>query len=78
LRSRFFGFSSRENRPKGAQLSLRHNGFRHDWPHPVSVVQPPNDADLLELFYRYAPDEAERAADTGGQSGEAVRVSGLE
>jgi hypothetical protein len=42
------------------------------------VVQPPNDADLLELFYRYAPDEAERAADTGGQSGEAVRVSGLE
>jgi 2-pyrone-4,6-dicarboxylate lactonase len=31
-----------------------------DWPHPVSVVQPPNDADLLELFYRYAPDPAER------------------
>ena len=30
-----------------------------DWPHPVSVVQPPNDADLLELLYRYAPDEAE-------------------
>jgi predicted TIM-barrel fold metal-dependent hydrolase len=29
-----------------------------DWPHPVSVVQPPNDADLLELMYRYAPDEA--------------------
>src|SRR6187455_1190738 len=28
-----------------------------DWPHPVSVVQPPNDADLLELLYRYAPDE---------------------
>lgn len=28
-----------------------------DWPHPVSVVQPPNDADLLELMYRYAPDE---------------------
>lgn len=27
-----------------------------DWPHPVSVVQPPNDADLLELMYRYAPD----------------------
>jgi 2-pyrone-4,6-dicarboxylate lactonase len=23
------------------------------------VVQPPNDADLLELLYRYAPDEAE-------------------
>jgi predicted metal-dependent phosphotriesterase family hydrolase len=21
-------------------------------------VQPPNDADLLELMYRYAPDEA--------------------
>ena len=31
-----------------------------DWPHPVSVVQPPNDADLLELFYRYAPDASER------------------
>ncbi|MCX7318388.1 MAG: amidohydrolase family protein, partial [Hyphomicrobiales bacterium] len=28
-----------------------------DWPHPVSVVQPPNDADLLELLYRYAPDD---------------------
>jgi 2-pyrone-4,6-dicarboxylate lactonase len=24
------------------------------------VVQPPNDADLLELFYRYAPDAEER------------------
>jgi 2-pyrone-4,6-dicarboxylate lactonase len=31
-----------------------------DWPHPVSTVQPPNDADLLELFYRYVPEEAER------------------
>jgi predicted TIM-barrel fold metal-dependent hydrolase len=31
-----------------------------DWPHPVSVVQPPNDADLLELLYRYAPDAEER------------------
>jgi 2-pyrone-4,6-dicarboxylate lactonase len=30
-----------------------------DWPHPVSAAQPPNDADLLELLYRYAPDEAE-------------------
>jgi 2-pyrone-4,6-dicarboxylate lactonase len=29
-----------------------------DWPHPVSLKQPPNDADLLELLYRYAPDEA--------------------
>lgn len=29
-----------------------------DWPHPVSVVQPPNDADLLELLYRYTPDDA--------------------
>lgn len=29
-----------------------------DWPHPVSVVQPPNDAYLLELMYRYAPDDA--------------------
>jgi predicted TIM-barrel fold metal-dependent hydrolase len=30
-----------------------------DWPHPVSVVQPPNDADLLELLYSYVTDEAE-------------------
>lgn len=29
-----------------------------DWPHPVSPIQPPNDADLLELMYRYAPDQA--------------------
>lgn len=27
-------------------------------PRPVSLVQPPNDAGLLELMYRYAPDEA--------------------
>jgi hypothetical protein len=25
----------------------------------VSVVQPPNDADLLELLYRYVADDAE-------------------
>ena len=31
-----------------------------DWPHPVSTKQPPNDADLLELLYRYAPAQAER------------------
>ncbi|MBW7969464.1 amidohydrolase family protein [Bradyrhizobium sp. BR 10289] len=30
-----------------------------DWPHPVSVKQPPNDTDLLELMYRYAPDQTE-------------------
>ncbi len=28
-----------------------------DWPHPVSKKQPPNEADLLELLYRIAPDE---------------------
>lgn len=28
-----------------------------DWPHPVSVKQPPNDADLLEFLYRCVPDE---------------------
>jgi predicted TIM-barrel fold metal-dependent hydrolase len=28
-----------------------------DWPHPVSKKPPPNDAELLELLYRYAPDE---------------------
>ncbi len=31
-----------------------------DWPHPLSTEKVPNDADLLELFYRYAPDEGER------------------
>lgn len=30
-----------------------------DWPHPVSKKQPPNDADLLELFWRYVRDDAE-------------------
>ena len=30
-----------------------------DWPHPVSKQAPPNDADLLELLYRYVRDEAE-------------------
>jgi predicted TIM-barrel fold metal-dependent hydrolase len=30
-----------------------------DWPHPVSVKQPPNDADLLELMYRYVADQTE-------------------
>ena len=29
-----------------------------DWPHPVSKKQPPNEADLLELLYRIAPDAA--------------------
>jgi predicted TIM-barrel fold metal-dependent hydrolase len=31
-----------------------------DWPHPVSVKQPPNEGDLLELLYRFAPAESER------------------
>ena len=31
-----------------------------DWPHPLSTEKVPNDADLLELLYRYAPDEGER------------------
>ncbi len=31
-----------------------------DWPHPVSVKQPPNEGDLLELVYRFAPDAATR------------------
>lgn len=30
-----------------------------DWPHPVSRKAPPNDAELLELLYRYVRDEAE-------------------
>jgi predicted TIM-barrel fold metal-dependent hydrolase len=29
-----------------------------DWPHPVSLKQPPNEGDLVELLYRYAGDEA--------------------
>jgi len=31
-----------------------------DWPHPVSVKQPPNEGDLMELLYRFAPDASER------------------
>jgi predicted TIM-barrel fold metal-dependent hydrolase len=31
-----------------------------DWPHPVSFKQPPNDADIVEFIFRFAPDEAER------------------
>ena len=31
-----------------------------DWPHPVSVKQPPNEGELLELLYRFAPDEGTR------------------
>jgi len=31
-----------------------------DWPHPLSTEKVPNDADLLELLYRYAPEEGER------------------
>jgi predicted TIM-barrel fold metal-dependent hydrolase len=30
-----------------------------DWPHPISRTPPPNDAELLELLYRYARDEGE-------------------
>lgn len=30
-----------------------------DWPHPVSKKQPPNDADLLELLYRYVRSDWE-------------------
>ncbi|MEZ5662877.1 MAG: amidohydrolase family protein [Burkholderiaceae bacterium] len=30
-----------------------------DWPHPVSRKAPPNDAELLELLYRYVRDEDE-------------------
>jgi 2-pyrone-4,6-dicarboxylate lactonase len=33
-----------------------------DWPHPVSVVQPPNDADLLGLPYRARRGRAPSAA----------------
>ncbi|MEO8133236.1 MAG: amidohydrolase family protein [Betaproteobacteria bacterium] len=31
-----------------------------DWPHPVSVKQPPNEGELMELLYRFAPDAAMR------------------
>jgi predicted TIM-barrel fold metal-dependent hydrolase len=46
-----------------AQRLIRHAPERvvwaSDWPHPVSFKQPPNDADLMELLYRYAPDNAD-------------------
>jgi 2-pyrone-4,6-dicarboxylate lactonase len=28
-----------------------------DWPHPVSTTPPPNDAELLELLYRYGGED---------------------
>ena len=31
-----------------------------DWPHPISILQPPNDADLVEFLCRAAPDQQER------------------
>lgn len=29
-----------------------------DWPHPLSIKPPPNEADLLELLYRFVSDDA--------------------
>ncbi|THU05046.1 2-pyrone-4,6-dicarboxylate hydrolase [Lampropedia puyangensis] len=29
-----------------------------DWPHPISIKQPPNEGDLLDLLRRFAPDDA--------------------
>lgn len=37
-----------------------HCVWASDWPHPISLKQPPNDAELLELLYRYVPDETEQ------------------
>ena len=31
-----------------------------DWPHPVSTKPPPNEGDLMELLYRFAPDAETR------------------
>ena len=31
-----------------------------DWPHPLSKKQPPNDGDLFDLLFRYAPDAESR------------------
>ncbi len=31
-----------------------------DWPHPISLKQPPNEGALLDLLARFAPDEAMR------------------
>lgn len=31
-----------------------------DWPHPVSVRQPPNEGDLLDFLFRATADEEER------------------
>lgn len=31
-----------------------------DWPHPVSMAPPPNDAELAEFVFRMLPDAAER------------------
>ena len=59
---------SRQGRPWSDVVPVAQRLIRHapervvwalDWPHPVSKQQPPNDAELLELLYRYAPDEAD-------------------
>lgn len=31
-----------------------------DWPHPISIKQPPNDADIIEFLFRAVPDAAKR------------------
>lgn len=31
-----------------------------DWPHPVSVKQPPNEGELMDFLYRCTSDDAER------------------
>lgn len=57
---------SRQGKPWDDVVPLAQRLIRHapervvwatDWPHPVSVKQPPNDADMLELLYRYASDD---------------------
>jgi len=31
-----------------------------DWPHPLSKTQPPNEGELLDLFYRFTANDEER------------------
>ena len=45
-----------------------------DWPHPVSVKQPPNEGELLELLYRFAPDAATLHEDPRRQPRPPLRI----
>lgn len=42
------------------ETALQRCVWGSDWPHPISVKPPPNDAELMEFLFRCVPDKAER------------------